>query len=109
MQAYESATTTLKGLLAHPSLKNTDETLDALADALADQREVEDVISSGTAAAREGEADESDLAAELAALEADVKAKEAAAPSLPSLPSAETGPITSPQPVEAPRESVAAS
>ena len=109
MQAYESATSTLKGLLAHPSLKNTDQTLDALADALADQKEVEDVISSGTESIRTGETDDADLAAELAALEAHVKAKEAApAPKLPTLPDAETAPIASTQPVEQPREQVAA-
>lgn len=110
MQAYESATSTLKGLLAHPSLKNTDQTLDALADALADQKEVEDVISSGTESMRTGETDDADLAAELAALEADVKAKESAsAPKLPTLPDAETVPIASTPPVEQPREQVTAS
>lgn len=65
MQAYESATSTMKALLAHPSLKNADQTLDAMADALADQKEVEDAIGSAAGA----DIDEDELSAELAALE----------------------------------------
>lgn len=46
LSAYQSATSSLKSLLAHPSLQKeqVENTTDAMQDALADQREIEGVI-----------------------------------------------------------------
>ena len=46
LSAYQSATITLKSLLAHPNLQrdNVENTLDSLQDVLADQKEIEDAM-----------------------------------------------------------------
>lgn len=93
MQAYESATTTMKALLAHPSLKNADQTLDAMADALADQKEVEDAIGSAARA----DIDEDELSAELAALEIKELAPEVKAPVAEAERPIESAPETQPE------------
>jgi charged multivesicular body protein 7 len=73
MKSYESSTTTLRALLAHPSLQRdtVDKTMDALANANADAREVDDAIRfSGDAmlsesSAAAGAVDEDEIAREL--------------------------------------------
>ncbi|KAG6833685.1 hypothetical protein H0H87_002881 [Tephrocybe sp. NHM501043] len=49
MKSYESSTTTLRAILAHPSLQkdSIDATLDALADVNADAKEVDDAVRIG--------------------------------------------------------------
>ena len=49
LSAYQSATSSLRSLLAHPSLQkeHVENTMDAMQDALADQKEIEDVIKIG--------------------------------------------------------------
>lgn len=82
MKAYESSTATLRALLAHPSLQRdaVERTFDALADANADARELDDAVRSGmdlavgTAAPSE---DEDEINAELAALVAEAEAEAA--------------------------------
>ncbi|OBZ75418.1 hypothetical protein A0H81_04292 [Grifola frondosa] len=71
MKSYESSTATLRAILAHPSLQRDkiDETMDAMASANADAREVDDAIRMGADMAQmETGIDESELEAELAAL-----------------------------------------
>ena len=48
MSAYQSATTSLKTLLAHPSLQrdNVENTMDDLRETLADQKEIEEIVTS---------------------------------------------------------------
>lgn len=79
MKQYESSTATLRTLLAHPSLQRAhiDETMDAMAEATAAHREVDDAIRLGGAlAATDAGIDEQELEAELAALVQDVKREE---------------------------------
>ncbi|KAH9035493.1 Snf7-domain-containing protein [Lactarius pseudohatsudake] len=79
VKAYESSTATLRALLAHPSLQRdaVERTFDALADANADARELDDAVRSGmdlavgTGASPEGE---DEINAELAALVAEAEA-----------------------------------
>lgn len=49
MKSYESSTATLRAILAHPSLERShvDETMEALAEANADAREVDDAVRIG--------------------------------------------------------------
>ncbi|TYJ53251.1 hypothetical protein B9479_006118 [Cryptococcus floricola] len=73
MSAYETSTSTLTQILAHPSLSPdyVAQTTDALADAMADQSEIDDAVRVGGEVAmgsRRVEVDEDDLADELAAL-----------------------------------------
>ncbi|KAI9446127.1 Snf7-domain-containing protein [Lactarius indigo] len=83
VKAYESSTATLRALLAHPSLQRdaVERTFDALADANADARELDDAVRSGmdlavgTSASPE---DEDEINAELAALVAEAEADAAA-------------------------------
>ncbi|KAH8995358.1 hypothetical protein EDB92DRAFT_198022 [Lactarius akahatsu] len=83
VKAYESSTATLRTLLAHPSLQRdaVERTFDALADANADARELDDAVRSGmdlavgTGASPE---DEDEINAELAALVAEAEADAAA-------------------------------
>jgi charged multivesicular body protein 7 len=53
MAAYETSTATLRKVLAHPSLQmsHVDSTMDNLAEALADQLEIDEAIQSGGKAA----------------------------------------------------------
>ena len=76
MKSYESSTATLRAILAHPLLQREkiDETMDALATANADAREVDDAIqlSVGMAQSDAG-VDEDELEAELQALVSEVE------------------------------------
>ena len=79
MKAYESSSATLRDLLAHPSLQRdaVERTFDALADANADARELDEAVRSGMDVALGVDVslgDEDDIKAELAALEAEAKA-----------------------------------
>jgi charged multivesicular body protein 7 len=69
MRAYESSTGTLRALLAHPSLQKDmiDATMDALADANADAREIDESIRVGGEVAT-GTITDDDVEDELAAL-----------------------------------------
>lgn len=72
MKSYESSTATLRGILAHPSLarSNVDRTLEALAEANADAREVDDAVRMGgdVSTGVSDAVDEDDLEAELRAM-----------------------------------------
>ena len=79
MKTYESSTATLRALLAHPSLQRgaVERTFDALADANADTRELDEAVRSGLNVALGVDVspdDEDEIKAELAALEAEAKA-----------------------------------
>jgi len=81
MKQYESSTSTLKTILTHPSLQRdkVDETLDALAAATADHREIDDAIRQGTELAQAETntgIDDAELEAELAGLVADAEREE---------------------------------
>lgn len=83
MRSYESSTVTLRAILAHPSLERAsiDATMDALAEANADAREIDDAVRLGgdIALGVDEGVDEDQLEAELRALvpEAEVAAKQA--------------------------------
>ncbi|QRV85940.1 vacuolar-sorting protein SNF7 [Ceratobasidium sp. AG-Ba] len=68
MKAYETSTATLKGLLADPRLRRerVDQTMDNMAEALADHKEIEDAIALDGALS--DPAEDEDLAKELQAL-----------------------------------------
>ncbi|KZT09530.1 uncharacterized protein LAESUDRAFT_646919 [Laetiporus sulphureus 93-53] len=71
MKSYESSTVTLRAILAHPSLQRDkiDETMDAMASANADAREIDDAIRVGTeVAVSEAGIDDAELEDELKAL-----------------------------------------
>lgn len=73
MKAYETSTATLKDVLSHPSLQrdHIDTTMDALAETMADQQEIDDAIQSGgqlAVSASGFEADDEELAKELEGL-----------------------------------------
>ena len=71
MKSYESSTITLRMILDHPSLQRDkiDETMDAMASASADAKEVDDVIRlGGDMAVADAGIDESELEDELQAL-----------------------------------------
>jgi orotidine-5'-phosphate decarboxylase len=94
MKSYETSTATLKAVLAHPSLGRThvDETLEALAEANATAREVDDAIRASTqlANAEAGrEIDDDEIEAELAALARDAEREKASseAARTPTMPS----------------------
>jgi charged multivesicular body protein 7 len=79
VKTYESSTATLRALLAHPSLQRdaVERTFDALADANADTRELDEAVRSGMNVALGMDVspdDEDEIKAELAALEAEAKA-----------------------------------
>ncbi|KAI9455003.1 Snf7-domain-containing protein [Lactarius psammicola] len=83
VKVYESSTATLRALLAHPSLQRdaVERTFDALADANADAREIDDAVRSGMDLAVGSSAppeDEDEINAELAALVAEAEADAAA-------------------------------
>ena len=84
MKVYESSSATLRALLAHPSLQRDamERTFDALADANADARELDEAVRSGMDVAV-GVAtsldDEEDIKAELAGLEVEAIAEARAA------------------------------
>jgi charged multivesicular body protein 7 len=72
MKSYESSTVTLRSILAHPSLQreSIDATMDALAEANSDAREVDDAVKIGAdiAIGVEDVVDEGDLEEELRGL-----------------------------------------
>lgn len=66
MTSYETATSTLKTLLAHPAFSRVDETFDEMADALADHKEIEAAITTGAQTTTDvSEFEESELQAEM--------------------------------------------
>ncbi|RPD66129.1 hypothetical protein L226DRAFT_454410 [Lentinus tigrinus ALCF2SS1-7] len=76
MKAYESSTATLREVLAHPLLQREkiDETMDAMAAANADAREVQDAIQLGAELAQaDTGVDDADIEAELEALAKEVE------------------------------------
>ncbi len=77
MKTYESSTATLRALLAHPSLDRdaVERTFDALADANADARELDEAVRSGidVGLGMNVSPDEDEIKAELAALEAEAR------------------------------------
>jgi charged multivesicular body protein 7 len=80
VKTYESSTTTLRALLAHPSLQRdaVERTFDALADAHADARELDEAVRAGMDVAFDVSAsleDEDKIKLELAALEAEAEAE----------------------------------
>lgn len=81
LNAYRSATTSLKALLANPVLQreNVENTMEDLQEALADQREVEEVITDGGKQAAQLDDYEDEIEQELAQLqrEADERQKDA--------------------------------
>lgn len=81
MKTYESSTATLRAILAHPSLQRDkiDETMDAMASANADAKDIDDAIRMGVDMAQaDANIDDADLEAELAALVGDIQAEKAA-------------------------------
>lgn len=103
MQQYESSTATLRAILSHPSLQRDkiDATLEAMAEASAEQREIDEMIRVGMQVDTGAEAEDDEaLQAELAGLVAEVQneqkereelraleATAVAAVALPSVPS----------------------
>lgn len=82
MRTYERSTATLQAILSHPSLQRDkiDETMDALATANADAREVDDAIKmGGDMAAAEAGIDDSELEDELKKLVEEVSMEKAEA------------------------------
>lgn len=75
LSAYSSATASLKSLLSHPSLQreNVENTMDALQDALADQKEIEDIVAEGGKAAAGYDLMEDEVQDELEALEEEAR------------------------------------
>ena len=68
MKSYDSSAVTLRAILAHPSLQrdSIDKTMDALAEATLDAREVDDAVRMGgdVALGTDGTVDEEELEAE---------------------------------------------
>lgn len=71
MKSYESATATLRAILAHPSLQREkiDETMDAMASVNAEAKDIDEAIRMGVEMAQsDAGIDDSELEDELAAL-----------------------------------------
>ncbi|THG98970.1 hypothetical protein EW026_g3296 [Hermanssonia centrifuga] len=80
MKSYESSAATLRAILAHPLLQRDriDETMDAMASANADARDIDEAIRIGTDVAQaETGIDDAELEAELNALVKDVEGERA--------------------------------
>ncbi|PPQ63058.1 hypothetical protein CVT24_005913 [Panaeolus cyanescens] len=79
MKSYETSTVTLRAILAHPSLQreNIDKTMDALSEANADAKEIDDAVRMGADVAMGTEylIDEAELEAELNALVQEAEAE----------------------------------
>jgi charged multivesicular body protein 7 len=78
MKSYESSTATLRSILAHPSLRRDkiEQTMDALAEANADARDVEEAIRvSGDVALGVEGGDDDELEDELRGLVIEVEAE----------------------------------
>lgn len=75
LSAYSSATASLKSLLSHPSLQrdNVENTMEALQDALADQKEIEEIITEGGTAAAGQDLVEDEIQEELKAMEEEAR------------------------------------
>jgi charged multivesicular body protein 7 len=77
MKSYDSSASTLRTILAHPSLQrdNIDKTMDALAEANIDAREVDDAVrmSGDVALGTDGIVDDDELEAEWKALVEEVE------------------------------------
>ena len=76
MKVYESSTATLRAILTHPSLQreSIDRTLDALADANTDAKEIDDAVRFGADVS--DQIDDADLEMELNRLIADAEQSE---------------------------------
>ena len=82
MKVYESSTATLRAILAHPSLQREliDRTMDALAEANTDSKEVDNAVRIGVdSAVNVDQVDEDELEAELNKLIEEARAQEATA------------------------------
>lgn len=80
MRSYETSTATLRAILSHPSLQREkiDETMDAMASANADAKDIDEAIRVGVDMAQTDVGiDESELEAELATLVKEVEAEKA--------------------------------
>ena len=79
MEAYETSTRTLRTALADPRLQRerVEATMDGMAEALADHREIEDAMKLGEIGIVP-ETDDDELAAELADLQEEVRKEEKA-------------------------------
>ncbi|KAF9564411.1 hypothetical protein CPC08DRAFT_631278 [Agrocybe pediades] len=80
MKSYESSTSTLRAILAHPSLERSaiDKTMEALAEANADAKEVDDAVRLGgnlAVGVDDAMIDDDELEAELRALAAEAEAE----------------------------------
>lgn len=81
MKSYESSTTTLRAILAHPSLQREkiDETMEAMASANEDAKEIDDAIRLGTDIAQgNATVDEAELEDEWKALVQEAEKESAA-------------------------------
>lgn len=101
MRQYESSTATLRSILSHPSLQREkiDATMDAIAEASTEQREIDEAIRTGIMAGNatdDEDAIEAEFAGLVAEIESERKEKEelraleatsAVAGALPSVPS----------------------
>ena len=82
MKSYESSTATLRAILSHEILQREkiDETMDAMASANADARDIDEAIREGVAVAQsEAGIDDAELEEELAALVRDAEDEKKAA------------------------------
>ena len=79
MKQYETSTATLREILSHPSLQHdkVEETMDAMAEASAQQREIDEMIrQGGDMAIAEAGIDDTELEDELAKMVEEVKKEE---------------------------------
>lgn len=82
MKSYESSTATLRAILSHDLLQREkiDETMDAMASANADAKDIDEAIRTGVSMAQvEAGIDDAELEAELAALAQEVEDEKKAA------------------------------
>jgi charged multivesicular body protein 7 len=82
MKSYESATATLRAILAHPSLQREkiDETMDAMASVNAEAKDIDEAIRMGVEIAQsDAGIDDSELEDELAALVKEVEQEKSGA------------------------------
>ncbi|THH33948.1 hypothetical protein EUX98_g205 [Antrodiella citrinella] len=77
LKSYQTSAATLRAVLAHPMLQRdkVDETMEAMASANEDAREIDDIIRSGTEIAQGNIIDDSELDAELQAMVAQADAE----------------------------------
>ena len=109
MSAYETATSTLHNVLAHPSLDrdHIDKVTDSLSDAMADQAEIDDAIRSvDVVGSKASEIDEDELERELEGLINDEK--ESKGETKPELEGKVENPVTEPSGVSSGQHAVTA-